>query len=156
MELTIRRAELSEIGKLSELAMRSKQSNGYDDAFMEQCRAELTLTASDFNSGEYWVAVSHRIVGSVGLQIGPSEHAAEIVAFFVDTDCQGQGVGRALWHKVLGRAIALGIREIQLDSDPGAVPFYENLGFSTVGLVPSGSVEGRKIPQMLLFVETVT
>jgi len=50
MTVTIRRARSDEAGVLTDLSMRAKRSNGYDEAFMEACRAELTVTAARMES----------------------------------------------------------------------------------------------------------
>ena len=43
-KIRIRRALETEGAALSDLSIRSKQSNGYDDAFMDACRDELAVT----------------------------------------------------------------------------------------------------------------
>lgn len=67
MKLEIRRARPDEADALTDLSMRSKRSNGYDDAFMEACREELTVTPKRLAEGEYWVAVADDICGCVCL-----------------------------------------------------------------------------------------
>ena len=147
MTIEIRRARLDEADILTDLSMRSKRSNGYDDAFMERCREELTVTAARMAAGEYWAAEADRICGVVCLKVTQGENG-EVHAFFVDPDHQRQGVGRLLWSKVVERAKTLGMKRLCLDSDPAAVPFYQALGFIVIGEVPSGSIEGRMLPRM--------
>ena len=43
---SLRRANPEDAAALTALAFRSKASNGYDRAFMEACRAELTYSAA--------------------------------------------------------------------------------------------------------------
>lgn len=147
MSIEIRRARLDEADIITDLSMRAKRSNGYDDAFMEACREELTVTASRMEEGEYWVARSHAICGCVCLLATDGE-TGEVHALFVEPDDQRQGVGRLLWQKVAERAKALGMKTLYLDADPAAVPFYEAMGFVTVGESPSGSIKGRMLPRM--------
>jgi GNAT superfamily N-acetyltransferase len=149
--LRIRRAVEAEAAPLSELAMRSKAHWGYDDAFMEQCRAELTVTPEAIAAGEVWVATDDedRILGQVQLipESGESR-AIELHMIFVEPGAIGCGVGRALWAHAEARARALGGEALGLDADPNAVPFYERMGMRIVGESPSGSIPGRFLPRM--------
>ncbi|MGI9487707.1 MAG: GNAT family N-acetyltransferase [Geminicoccaceae bacterium] len=147
MTIEIRRARSDEADFLTDLSMRSKRSNGYDDAFMEACREELTVTASRLEEGEYWVAQSDVVCGCACL-LDVSDGYGEVHAFFIDPDFQRQGIGRALWLKLVERAKARDISVLSLDADPAAVPFYRVLGFVEVGKAPSGSIEGRTLPRM--------
>lgn len=147
MNITIRRARFDEVEILTDLSMRAKRSNGYDDAFMEACRAELTVTAAGMKDGEYWVADLGSVCGWVCLK-ETYEGFGEINAFFIDPEWQRQGVGRSLWLKIVERAKTYGIKTLILDADPAAAPFYRAMGFVEIGQAPSGSIEGRMLPRM--------
>lgn len=153
MKIRIRQARLEEADILTNLSMRSKQSNGYDDIFMEACRTELTVTEERLLTGEYWVAESDIVCGCACIDIDPNSRSGEVHAFFIDPDWQRKGIGRLLWQKIVESARAKGLVHLHLDADPFAVPFYESLGFKTVGEVPSGSIKGRSIPHMTLSLE---
>lgn len=150
MNIEIRRARPEEADALTDLSLRSKRSNGYDDAFMAACRAELTVTADRMTAGEYWVAESGGICGCACLLADPDGGSGEVHAFFIDPGWQRKGVGRLLWRKLVERAKAKGIADLRLDADPFAVPFYEALGFKVVGETPSDSIPGRTIPHMTI------
>ena len=150
MKIEIRRARPDEVELLTVLSMRSKQSNGYDDAFMAACREELTVTPERLLDGEYWVAESDTICGLVCLAIDSDGASGEVHAFFVEPDWKRKGIGSLLWRKVVERARANGVLDLRLDADPGAVPFYEKLGFRVIKEVPSGSIEGRSLPHMTI------
>ncbi len=63
----------------------------------------------------------------------------EIVRFYVDTVCQGRGVGAALMNACLRDAKERGADEIWLQvwkEAPWAVGFYQRMGFSAVGSAP--------------------
>ena len=51
-KIRIRRALETEGEALSDLSMRSKQSNDYDDAFMDACRDELAVTPERLRADE--------------------------------------------------------------------------------------------------------
>ena len=159
MNYRLRQARLEEAALLTDLAMRSKQSNGYDDQFMRQCREELTVTDKSLLDGEFRVAEAasgdnaaqyNDICGCVGLCVDESGNSAEIYSFFVDPDCKRQGIGRLLWQDLVKRASNRGISQLRLDADPAAVAFYEALGFKIVSYVPSGSIAGRTLPHMTI------
>ena len=105
--LKIRLARPAEAAMITALAFRSKASNGYDAAFMAACRAELTFDARTLARGETWLCenAAGRVLGFFDLR--PEAGTAEVEALFVEPDCQGAGVGRALWDKLEARAAAL-------------------------------------------------
>jgi N-acetylglutamate synthase-like GNAT family acetyltransferase len=148
LNITLRRARVNETKVLSELSMRSKRSNGYDDAFMAACKQELTVTEERIRDGEYWVADAGMVCGCGCLLADPASRSGEIHAFFIDPDCQRSGIGFMLWQKLLERAKAKGLEKLHLDADPNAVPFYEAIGFKISGETPSGSISGRSLPYM--------
>ncbi|MBL4733023.1 MAG: GNAT family N-acetyltransferase [Rhizobiaceae bacterium] len=149
MKIIIRPAKPHEAKTLSDLSMRSKRSNGYDDSFMDACREELTITENQLSSGEYWVADAGAICGCVNLSPDKTDKTTgEINTFFIDPEWQRKGIGRLLWAKILEQAEQTGLTKLTLDADPFAVPFYEALGFETVGETPSGSIPGRVLPRM--------
>lgn len=150
MAVTVRQARPEEAAALSDIVFRSKQSNGYDDAFMEACRAELAITAKTLSERAYWVAEDNILLGCAALANGSDPQAGEVHAFFIDPGAQRRGVGRALWHVLSRQAKANGWSRLTLDADPAAVPFYERLGFCIVGQSPSGSIPGRMIPLMAI------
>lgn len=150
MGIAIRRARPEDADVLTDLSIRSKRSNGYDEAFMAACRAELTVTRKSLREGEYWVAQSGVVCGCACLSADADGRSGEIHAFFIDLAWQRRGIGRLLWAKLLERAKESGLERLYLDADPAAVPFYEALGFEVTGTSPSGSIAGRTLPRMTL------
>lgn len=154
-EIDIRPAEVEDVDQLTDISIRSKQSNGYDDAFMDACRSELTVTVAHLCQGEYWVACDgDNIVGLASLYPDKDRISGVVHSFFVDPGWQGRGIGKLIWSKLLDRAGAFGLQSVRLDADPGAVPFYEAIGFEVVGDAPSGSIPGRRLPHMVLQLKT--
>jgi ribosomal protein S18 acetylase RimI-like enzyme len=131
------------------LAFRAKASHGYDAAFMEACRAELTVTSGDFAKRAFWAAedIEGLVVGFAGLW--PAiDGSAEVDPLYVEPAIQSMGIGRSLWAELEAHARETGAKRIVLDSDPHAVGFYERMGCSVVGEAPSGSIPGRMLPHM--------
>lgn len=144
--IKVRRARPAEAGALTALALRSKASWGYDEAFMSACREELTLTPARMAGWSVWVAeIDGLLAGMIALSLGG---AAEVEEFFVDPAFQGRGVGTALMETLAAAARAAGADRLEVDADPNAEEIYERLGFSTFGRSPSGSIPGRWLPRM--------
>ncbi len=143
----IRPARASEADELSALALRSKGYWGYDDDFLEACRAELTYTAEQCMSGAMMVA--ERAGRAVGFYLlGGTPPVGELLALFVDVDAIGSGIGGVLLRHALTAAGEQEFRALMLDADPDAQPFYVRHGAVRVGEAPSGSIPGRVLPQL--------
>ena len=142
MPIIIRKAIELDAEKVTDLVFRSKRSNGYDDTFMEACREELTVTGEQL-AGDFWVAEMDSLKGCACLENG------KVTTFFVAPECKRQGIGKLLWDELLAHASRLGLGSLHLDADPAAIPFYQSLGFTVIGEVPSGSIAGRRLPSML-------
>lgn len=136
----------SECKMLSDLCLRSKAYWGYDAAFLEACREELTLTADTLQNCEVAVAVSqNRICGLV--QLDPIMPCGALEKLFVDPDAIGKGVGRRLFHWAVQTARQKGMTHFTIDGDPNSVAFYLKMGAIQIGCTPSGSIKGRMLPQ---------
>ncbi|HLS39729.1 MAG TPA: GNAT family N-acetyltransferase [Ornithinicoccus sp.] len=146
----IRSARPGEAAAVSALALRSKAHWGYDEAMLEAFRRELTWTEEDIRAGGFVVADGSdgRLHGFYRLSGRPP--AGELGALFVDPPWIGTGLGGRLLRHAVAAAREAGFTVLELDADPGAVPFYEHAGFEQVGTSPSGSVPGRVLPRMRL------
>ena len=143
---TIRRAWTTEAEALTELALRAKATWGYDAAFIEACRAELTMTPERLAAWMVWVAeVDGMIAGMIALGL---DGDAEVEDFFVEPEFQGQGVGGLLMATLLDACRAQNVTSVSVDADPNAEGIYARFGFATVGRSPSGSIPGRFLPRM--------
>ncbi len=150
MSISLRPAVVADCAALSDVVFRSKQSNGYDDAFMDACRAELTITARTLAQTQLWVAEDNGVLlGCAALDMQPN-NSGEVSLFFVDPNVQGRGVGRMLWSTIFRLAHQNGFKTLELSADPNAVGFYAKQGFVEIGSTPSGSIKGRRLPKMQL------
>ncbi|MGE0287828.1 MAG: GNAT family N-acetyltransferase [Bradyrhizobium sp.] len=150
MQLTIRAPDIEELPALSELCMRSKAVWGYDAAFMEACRRELSFDVSDLASSQ--VAVAARggsLLGVVQVRM-TAEGEADLAKLFVEPAELRHGVGQALFAWARDVARGLGAVRMTIEADPEAAPFYRRLGARDAGLAPSGSVAGRMLPKLVL------
>ena len=145
--MRLRRPEPHELPLLSALCLRSKAVWGYDEAFLEACRAELTIHAEELESTPLCVAEHNGAIVGVA-QIVVDGAVADLQKLFIEPSAIGPGVGRSLFAWVISTAKDLGARHLTIDADPGAVGFYKRMGAAEHGLVPSGSIPGRMLPRL--------
>jgi ribosomal protein S18 acetylase RimI-like enzyme len=147
MSFDLRRAVTVDADALSDLALRSKASNGYDADFMKACREELAVTPEIIVDSEVWVTEANgKPVGFFDIRL--ENNIVEVYALFVDPAMKRAGIGRKLWAVLEERAIVMNGNAIKLDADPFAVEFYTAMGCEIVGEAPSGSIPGRMLPRM--------
>lgn len=136
----IRDAEPSDCEQLSALAFASKASWGYDEAFMEACRAELTIRPEDLRNARIRIAYEAEMLGFHGVR------GEELEWLFVAPAAMGRGVGRALLADACAIARTNGVETLRVEADPFAADFYERAGARRIGEVPSASIAGRVLP----------
>ncbi len=141
-------ATATELAALSALCHRSKAHWGYDAAFIQACRDELTLTAKDLQDPLAVTRDNGRFTGLVQLDL--SDTGAELDRMFVDPADIGKGYGRVLFNWATDHAAASGANYLRIVSDPNAQPFYEAMGAIQAGTTPSGSIPGRYLPVLHL------
>ncbi|WP_241147910.1 GNAT family N-acetyltransferase [Minwuia thermotolerans] len=134
---------------LTELALRSKAHWGYDAAFMDACRDELTVTPDQIVERTMLVAEEGgRLVAMAGLE--PDADVLGLWNMFVTPECIGTGLGGVLFRAIADKAREAGARCLYIDSDPNARPFYEHMGARLVSESPSDSIPGRTLPRLRL------
>ncbi len=146
--LTFRTARPDEAAALSALALRSKAHWGYDADFMAMCVAELTVRPELIEEAFALVAERHGRIAGFILCAPVMPPAAELHMIFVEPEAIGQGIGRRLVETAFTGLAWLGVRQVEVDSDPHAEPFYRRCGFEPVGTVPSGSIPGRFLSRL--------
>ncbi len=146
--ITIRPARKHEAEVLTAIALASKAHWGYDAAFMEMCRLEMSVSPEDIETQTVVVAqVGPKIVGFYSLE-PDGTGGGELHKLFVSPDFIGHGIGRRLFEDMCLQASSAGFQTIFLDSDPYALGFYERMGCAVIGEMPSGSIPGRMLPRM--------
>lgn len=145
--ITIRRAVADDAAALGELALRSKAHWGYDAAFIEACRADLSVSAADIQRRAVYVAiVQTEIVGFY--ELDSQGESAELCKLFIASEWIGRGVGARLWRHAVAEAQQRGVHTIEIQSDPFAEPFYRAMGAQRIGESESTVLAGRMLPQM--------
>jgi GNAT superfamily N-acetyltransferase len=146
-EPVIRRATGSDAARLTDLALRSKAVWGYDAAFMDACRVELTISAQSIRRRPtFLLEYRERLAGFYQLRLsGPS---AEVAQFFIAPEAMRSGLGRRLWSHLERTARSAGAHRLEVDSDPNAEGFYLAMGMLRRGEAPSGSIAERLLPHL--------
>jgi len=148
-DLRLRPARAGELGALSDLCLRSKAVWGYGAAFIEACRAELTLTPVDLEQSH--VQVAERGGTIVGIaQVSVATAQASLDKLFIEPAALRTGAGRRLFEWCVETARNRGASTLVVESDPGAADFYRRMGARDAGLAPSGSIPGRLLPHLKL------
>lgn len=148
MKFVSRPLRPDELGAAHALCLRSKAHWGYDAAFMQACREELRVTATDLEEDE--LAVIDGPAGLAGLvQVSVDGTQADLEKLFIAPEHMGQGIGRRLYGWALEAARARGAQELVIDADPDAAAFYRRMGAVPAGMAPSASIEGRMLPRLV-------
>jgi GNAT superfamily N-acetyltransferase len=145
----LRTARYDEAAVLTDLCLRSKAVWGYDEAFMQACQGELTLTASTMQSSYLQVAeIGGHLVGVA--QVTVKGELAELDKLFAEPTRLRSGAGKALFEWATTTARDAGALAMVIDADPDAVGFYRRMGAVDDGTAPSGSIPGRLLPRLKL------
>ncbi|MBL0933179.1 MAG: GNAT family N-acetyltransferase [Rhizobiaceae bacterium] len=150
-EIVIRPAVSNECEALSALCLRSKGWWGYDEVFLEACRADLTVTQQDID-GIFRVAELNGRLGGL-VQVVRDGGEWSLGALFVDPPFIGRKVGAAMMLWAINAARENGARRLVIEADPAAVDFYRRFGAVDDGVVASSVLPGRFIPRLLLGVD---
>ncbi len=147
--MRLRKPDVHELDVLTDLIMRSKAVHGYDAAFMEACREELTLTPEKLTRGPIIVTeIDGEPAGVAQLLSYDGEWHLELL--FIDPKHIGQGIGRRLMTWTVEEAQRLGAKELHIEADPDAEAFYLKMGAVRRGEAPSQSIPGRMLPLLVL------
>ena len=150
--MRLRKPESRELGVLSDLIMRSKAVHGYDAAFMEACREELTLTQEKISRGPIIVAEFGGAPAGVA-QVMSYNGEWHLELLFIDPKHMGLGIGRRLMAWTVEEARCQGAKELHIEADPDAEAFYLKMGAERRGEAPSQSIPGRSLPLLVLPLE---
>jgi GNAT superfamily N-acetyltransferase len=151
-DVALRRARPDEASILTDLALAAKAFWGYDQAFIQSCRAELTFSPHDV--ARRLIVVADRdgvVVGFYSIDGEPPD--GELGNMWVTPGEIGTGLGRVLWQDAMATAAAAGFEHLAIEAEPNAEGFYRKMGAECIGETASGSIPGRMLPLMRVRVE---
>jgi GNAT superfamily N-acetyltransferase len=147
----VRAARPGEAGAISALALRSKGHWGYDAAFLEACRDDLTIDPAWCDGTRLVVAEEDGVLLGYA-RVAGEPPVGELAGLFVDPAAMGRGVGGLLLRHAAGIAADLGMHTLEIDSDPYAEPFYRHAGAVRTGEAVSTVDPDRRLPHLTLTV----
>lgn len=135
--VSIRKAEVGEGDKLTDLALRSKSYWNYSPEYLSKCRPAL-LVDDDYIRG--WSVMvleidSTNVVGFYSLK--PVDGENRLDNLWIDLPYIGRGFGKILLFDAFQKATEIGWKRLRLAADPGAQKFYEKFGGRLIGKVQS-------------------
>jgi ribosomal protein S18 acetylase RimI-like enzyme len=117
--ISFRAARGEEADLLGEIALCSKGYWGYDQEFLDACRAELTFRPEDVTTRRIVVAHSpFEVVGFYGLDGEPP--SGELGNLWIIPERIGTGLGRRLWHHAVTSAREAGYTSLHIEADPSS------------------------------------
>ena len=154
--IEIRRALPDQAERLSEIAWAAKASWGYPARWLELWREALTVTPEFINTNPVFVASSNGSIVAFVALVPESGTRWLLEHLWVSPPQMKQGLGLQLVRFASDFAGSNGVRELAIDAEPLAEPFYLRLGAVRVGEA-AGTIDGhtRVRPQMVLFTDIV-
>ncbi|EAY26315.1 GNAT family N-acetyltransferase [Microscilla marina] len=146
MTVQIIKANIDDIPKLNKISIASKKHWGYPDAWIAQWHEALTISPNDLVESIIFKAVlDSEIIGFCALCETPENY--EVLHLWLDPAYIGKGYGKTLLTEALAR-VAVQPKDIIVEADPYAEPFYAKMGFVTIGQVAGTYPPGRVLPLM--------
>jgi ribosomal protein S18 acetylase RimI-like enzyme len=129
--ISIRRVFPEQAHELSAIAFAAKAHWGYPRRWMEMWKPQLTFSPEYFVKCESWAAVDGaKLVAFYTLE--EKNGNAWLENLWVLPRYIGRGIGKALFSHAVELARQRGYKMLQLEADPNAVGFYENMGMHKV------------------------
>jgi len=145
--MEIQQATSEDAVALTEIAFAAKRHWGYPEQWIQSWKEVLTIKP-EFSNETYLAKVHGQIVGFYALV--RRKDRASLEHLWVLPSSMGQGIGRALFAHAVQRAKALGVEAIEIESDPNAEGFYEQMGARRVGVnVTEVDRQTRSLPVLI-------
>ena len=130
--MNVQRATPEDADALTAIAFAAKRHWGYPEDWIQRWKEALTITPEFVRFHPTYVAIEdQRIVGFCAFQL--RSDAAFLEHLWVEPGSIGRGVGRALFDCVEQLARNGGAGRIEIESDPNAKGFYEQMGATVYG-----------------------
>jgi GNAT superfamily N-acetyltransferase len=144
----MRRARPADAARLTRIAHAAKAYWRYPAAWLRLWRADLTVTPAFI--ADHPVYCATRGAAIVGFYaVSGSRTTRELDHMWVHPRHVGRGIGRVLFADLVRRLRRLGVRRLQIVSDPHAEGFYRHMGATRVGRARSRPA-GRFLPVLVL------
>ncbi|SPC14000.1 GNAT family N-acetyltransferase [Cupriavidus taiwanensis] len=151
--MNIRRGLETDASILTAIAFQAKAHWPYTAAQLEAWREDLTIPGAYVAQTFTYVAeINGRIAGFCTVRATDAMSGWPLEHLWVVPDYMGRGIGRALLQHASGLAAATGVKQLTIDAEPYAEPFYIACGARRIGVIdaPLDGNPSRQRPQMLL------
>lgn len=143
--ITYRLATINDLPILNQISWQSKAFWGYPEEWMEQWRADLTITEEILNTQSVLLLEeAGATIGFCVISEGATQY--EVEHLWILPEHIGKGFGKQLLNQALDQFITTQ-KPIQVVADPNAEAFYQRQGFETFKQLES-SPAGRFLPVM--------
>ena len=134
-------ATLGQAETLTQIAFAAKRHWGYPDRWIQIWSPLLTISPEFIATHDTYVAyMDGEPVGVCALSV--EKEKASVEHLWVLPDFMGQGIGSALFRHTLLKCKDMGVRILEIESDPNAQGFYERMGAKVAG-EHVGEVDGE-------------
>jgi len=133
MDVEILPATPEQAKTLTQIAFAAKRHWDYPERWIQLWSPLLTITPELIAQHETHVAYEEddKPIGFCAISIETEK--ASVEHLWVLPDYMGKGVGAKLFKHMLARCKELGMRILEIESDPNAQGFYEQMGAKKVG-----------------------
>ncbi|HSM71636.1 MAG TPA: GNAT family N-acetyltransferase [Anaerolineales bacterium] len=132
MKTRIRQATPRDAPALSNIAYAAKAHWGYPKRWMDIWKPQFDFPPLYFDERDGWVAdADGKPIAFYTLE--ERDNQAWIENLWVHPEYMGKRIGKRLFMHALSRSRQGGYLILQLEADPNAVGFYENMGMYKVG-----------------------
>jgi len=130
--MEIHRAKPEDALVLTKIAFAAKRHWGYPKHWIQAWRELLTIQPEFITANETYVALLDGQTAGFYALVNRNDRAS-LEHLWVLPGAMGKGVGRALFGHAVQEAKTLGVKAIEIQSDPNAQKFYEQMGARRVG-----------------------
>ena len=133
MDVEILPATPDQAEALTQIAFAAKRHWGYPERWIQLWSPLLTITPELIEQHETYVAYEEddKPVGFCAISIEAEK--ASVEHLWVLPEYMGKDVGANLFKHMLSRCKELGMRFLEIESDPNAQGFYERMGAKKIG-----------------------
>ncbi len=145
--IKIKKAQIDDADALTQLAVASEATWGFDEEFMNLFELLYAVTP-DFIASQlvYELYDDEELIGFFGIV---KEELVSILEFFyISADFIGRGFGKKLWLELIKICKENKISVLEFVTSPEAMPFYVKQGAVMMENVVSLVMPKRKIPKL--------
>jgi GNAT superfamily N-acetyltransferase len=143
--MKFRTAEINDLKTLNTISVKSKSYWGYPESWIEKWLDELTLDEDKFSKQNVLIIeFEQNLIGFASIVENNENY--EILHLWILPEYIGKGFGKKLLEKTI-QTFVKSDKEVIVEADPNAEPFYQSQGFITYDKIESFP-KGRFLPVM--------